>query len=264
LFDSSDKLQGISATLKEILARLPSLKNEYRKTFREDPKSLIIQFCKSSFEGAVSLQVYYDYVYDKDSLFIFISALRDSYPILKKWCFEHASQDPDGSILSFCNLEKDDEDEFSGELIDYDFFTSRELNQINYGGNQLNKEKVIDIRSLRSNAKFTYFSEFETLNLKETIPPLVNIGTTLEPKYTIIKPVDSIFISEFSLKYMGMYLLSSIVRYRPQLWVNAISRTSFGDELPDDSALALIELFLSNTLTTFPKFIIQMIMRGNN
>lgn len=56
-----------------------------------------------------------------------------------------------------------------------------------------------------------------------------------------ISPVSGCYISEFSIHYLGLFLLSCLVRYRPQTWAHAISRSATQQEPADDKALSLIE-----------------------
>ena len=42
-----------------------------------------------------------------------------------------------------------------------------------------------------------------------------------------------------------LYLLSTLVRYRPLLWMHAISRSVIAEAPADDKMLSLIERFLS-------------------
>jgi hypothetical protein len=65
--------------------------------------------------------------------------------------------------------------------------------------------------------------------------------------------------SEFSLHFMALYMLSSLVRYRPQTWAHAISRTSISDAPADDQALALIEKFLDINSATVPLFVVTVL-----
>jgi hypothetical protein len=55
-----------------------------------------------------------------------------------------------------------------------------------------------------------------------------------------------------------MFLLSSVVRYRPQTWGHAISRSVTEENAADDRALALIESFMGNA-GSFPGMIAEAI-----
>jgi hypothetical protein len=49
------------------------------------------------------------------------------------------------------------------------------------------------------------------------------------------------------------------VRYRPQIWQNAISRSVTAQSAADDRALSLIEKFLDDTLSGFPDMVVRVI-----
>jgi hypothetical protein len=61
----------------------------------------------------------------------------------------------------------------------------------------------------------------------------------------LISPAGGVYFSKYSIHYPGMFLLSSLVRYRPQTWVHAISRTVTGEKPSDDQALTLLEAFMN-------------------
>ena len=118
-FDNSEKLFGKRITLKDILSRLPSLQKEYKSTFREDDNVLQIKFSAHNIPEVSELQVsYYSKpLYDFNSLRQLVNELRSNYPFLEKWCFDTYMYDPSGSSLHFCNLDKNDSDEFSGKFV---------------------------------------------------------------------------------------------------------------------------------------------------
>jgi len=76
------------------------------------------------------------------------------------------------------------------------------------------------------------------------------------PTYAIV-PVQGKDVSEFSLHFLGMFLLSSLVRYRPHTWVNALSRSIIEGHPADDTVLALIEKFLDLNALDIPSFVIK-------
>src|SRR4030066_1397839 len=81
----------------------------------------------------------------------------------------------------------------------------------------------------------------------------------------LIEPIGGICISELSLYYLGMFLLSSLVRYRPQIWMHSLSRLATSELPSDDASLALIEKFLEDTLNVFPSAIVKaMSMKANS
>jgi hypothetical protein len=61
----------------------------------------------------------------------------------------------------------------------------------------------------------------------------------------LCSPVNGVYISQPALVYLGIFLLSSLVRYRPEIWIHAITRGTSSERPPDDHAISLLENFLS-------------------
>ena len=72
-------------------------------------------------------------------------------------------------------------------------------------------------------------------------------------------PVNDIYLSEFTVHYLGLFLLSALVRYRPQAWAHAISRSSFPSEPADDQSLSLIERFLDIDQNEIPEMTVKIL-----
>jgi len=63
------------------------------------------------------------------------------------------------------------------------------------------------------------------------------------------------FISEFSLYYLGAYILSSIARYKPNVWMRLISHSIFIDKSGDDYLHAILEIFMDSVLKLIPRMV---------
>lgn len=72
-------------------------------------------------------------------------------------------------------------------------------------------------------------------------------------------PLHGVNLSEFTLFYLGTYLMGSAVRYRPQTWVHALQQHSTVTRPRDDAALAIVEQFLSTAQERIPAFCVQAI-----
>ncbi len=77
-----------------------------------------------------------------------------------------------------------------------------------------------------------------------------------------MQPINDVKLHEYALQFLGTFLLSSLVRYRPQIWQNAISRSVTANSAADDRALSLIEKFLDVTLSGFPNMVVHVIIIG--
>lgn len=97
----------------------------------------------------------------------------------------------------------------------------------------------------------------ELFPLQEGLDPLA--GGFGEGQAHAISPVLNHCVSEFALQYMGLFLLSSLVRYRPQIWMHAISHSIVPGELADDKALSLVERFLNLNRCAVPEMVIKVL-----
>ena len=93
-------------------------------------------------------------------------------------------------------------------------------------------------------------SRSKRIDFIKILPPLS--GGLKKANQHIIEAYDGAFISEYALHYLGMFLLSSLVRYRPQIWSHAITSSVTREKAADDKALALIEKFMDLSLYEFP------------
>jgi YaaC-like Protein len=66
-------------------------------------------------------------------------------------------------------------------------------------------------------------------------------------------------LSEFSIQYLALFLLSSLVRYRPQTWTEAISGSVVSGETADDKSLSLIERFLEVNRGSIPELVVKLL-----
>ena len=154
----------------------------------------------------------------------FVKRLRAEYPFLEQWQFVEAVHAWGNSIINFDNARKGEEDDLSeGNLIQANnngFAASREL----LGGN----------RSIVPTA--------------DILVPLSG-GYVHSAQTYAMQPINNVKLHEYALQFLGTFLLSSLVRYRPQIWQNAISRSVTAQSAADDRALSLIEKFLDDTLS---------------
>jgi hypothetical protein len=162
---------------------------------------------------------------DRDDLLRLVGTWRAKFPFLDDWCFTGASRAWDQSVLTFNNYEKPEEGEFSPEFL------------------VLRDGKFGPQRKAKPNTR-----PFETL-----LPALAG-GITVDHAKAI-EPLNGVLLSEFALHFCATFILSSLVRYRPQIWQHALSHSAFADRPTDDRALSLIEKFLEIVLAEFPKLV---------
>lgn len=230
--DVSDRLSGIKLSLREILARIPGLESLYRMTFEEDPLTEPISL-ETAYRDDTSFRIRIDdreLFTDRDSLRRIIGRWRSRFPFLNKWRLHSAEHGWGNTIIYFQNASNIPDDEFAETHLEYRetmFQTTAAIDQT------LNK--------------FT---------LQEGLAPL---GGGYTGGSWSISPVGTAHISEFSLQYLGMFLLSSLIRYRPQIWTHAISGSFTAEEKTDDKALSLIERFLDLNRYAVPVLVIKIL-----
>ena len=63
---------------------------------------------------------------------------------------------------------------------------------------------------------------------------------------------------------MAIFLLGSLVRYRPEIWVHSISGRSTNQREYDDQCMAIVDNLLGITLSTYPMFVINCLEKKLN
>jgi hypothetical protein len=222
-FDSATALDGASCSLRDVLARVPGLQRLYKRTFSEDAACWAVSFHHTN--ERVELRIDDPHLFrDKDDLQSRVEKWRRDFPWLNDWCFTEAAHAWDNSVLLFYNGQKPLLGEFSDQT----------LRPTNTGfAGQKPSEGFIPFASI--------------------VPALAGGLTNDHP--TAMMPLNDVAVSEFALQFCGAFLLSSLVRYRPQIWQHALSHSIMENMPVDDRTLSLIELFLHIVLASFPKLV---------
>jgi hypothetical protein len=225
----ANQLSHIELSLREILSRISGLESLYQMTFGEDANSA--SFLLMSDDGkSFKIEVTESRVFtDRQSLRQIVDGWRTRFPFLRMWRLESTVRAWGYSTICFVNTGKTELDEFS------------ELYLVGQG------------------------STFQAVNVPvgNSLPleqALYSIGggvITNSPH--AISPVNGLSLSEFSLHYLSLFLLSSLVRYRPQIWAYAISRSVTSEEPADDQALSLIQRFLDLNMNVIPDMVVKVL-----
>jgi hypothetical protein len=221
-FDMSAPLAESRCTLRDLLARIPGLELSYERTFAELPACWYVELQHNPASVHLQLRVPQPFA-EREELERLVGVWRAKFPFLESWCFTGASRAWDQSILTFNNFEKPTAGEFSQEYLvkrNDDFGPQR--------------QSMPNARS------------FELL-----LPALAG-GTTVD-HHRAMQPLNGVLLSEFALQFCAAFLLSSLVRYRPQIWQHAISHSVLPERVADDRTLSLIEKFLELALNEFPR-----------
>jgi len=225
---SSNGLRGTRLSLREILGRIPGLESLYRMTFGDDPSTEHIWIEPSlhtndEFRIRIATHKSFD---GRESLKVFVNRLRTSFPFLENWRLSSAQRAWGTFTISFRNTGIAKIDEFSEMYLSF--------------ANGSYEERPVPN------------DENKSFRIADGLHPLA--GGFSGQSYAV-SPINGLHISEFSSHHLALYLLSSLVRYRPQIWTHAISRSSSHESLPDDRSLSLIEEFLDLDSEVFPRIV---------
>lgn len=223
----STQIQWMELSLRDILSRIYSLRKRYRSTFGEDSNTD---------------QAYISIDPDKNFSIIFVpdvnppdliclkevvESLRQKYPFLKRLRLYEANLNPrEVPELTFINLPAVDEFHEKNFYVSFD-------------------------NQYRANLESTR----QRLPLTESVAPF---SGGFSHQSHIIKDVAGQYLSEFCYRYLGLFLLSSLVRYRPEMWMHVISGSVSAQAPADDKALSLIEQFLESS-TDIPEMVVQVL-----
>lgn len=230
----ADQIADIEMSLKELLSRIPKLESIYRNTFQEDANVDQISFYNpSNGNGYWDLRIEDPKLFvDRESLREIVSRWRIKYQFLKKWSLVSADHCWGHSNICFGNVSNAGIDEFGEDFL------------VGDGNRYEAKTKP-------------YETSQERLILSDSLPPLAGGYNSAFP-YTVA-PFNDLFISEFSFQFLSLFLLSSLVRYRPKNWVHALTKAVYSEAPADDRCLALIETFLDLNSASIPSLVVEVL-----
>ncbi len=228
-------------TLRDILARIYNMQELYIDTFNENAK---VVGC-SHFKGdAVEshqffrFEVFIEGTFNsKDDLYRKVCDLRNRFTFLSNWNFQYASCPGGFTSIEFTNMRHEGENpaDSSDVMVSVTSVDSYGCKTQGHSGAPVYDDDI----------------------LSKTAP--ISGGLSGKGDTHIIEPINGVFLSELTLLYMGMFLLSSLVRYRPDIWSNVLSRRAVSNKPVGDKALSLIEHFIEISLSKFPQFVVSVI-----
>jgi len=226
----SDGLDGISLSLQDVLSRIPGLGRTYLMTFGEEALTASVGLqpthgSSSHFAIHVEDRAIFN---DRDSLKQIVKEWRRRFPILSGWRLTSAVYRFSRTEIWFQNMPVDDLDEFSEQF------------------------------AVCENGTFEHAPPDDTprFGIREGLDAAAGY---LHGGTDLISPVRGVQVSEFSLQYLALFSLSSLVRYRPQVWAHSISRSAYADKPPDDKVLSIIEKFLDVNRQSIPELVVQIL-----
>jgi hypothetical protein len=232
-FDLAGALSNQHIAIRDILARTPGLSNEFSQTFGSLGKTIPITL-RFEMAGACKLRIDDPILFtDRANLVTSIRRLRTEYPFLEQWRFTDAIRAWGNSVILFENTAVEATDDLSAENL-IEASSGFVAKNSNTGGAR------------------------QLIPAAQILPPLSG-GYVGSAQTNAMQPINGVKLNEYSLQFLGSFLLSSLVRYRPQIWQHAISR-SFTEQSPaDDRSLSLMEKFLNEVLIGFPNMVVRVI-----
>jgi YaaC-like protein len=224
----SADLQNLQLSLKDILARTPTLANLYVATFGEPAYSEQMILDQHAASPRWNLQ-FYDVtpLTDRTTLRQIVESLRTRFPILTKWRLVEAARAWDRSVLKFVNVP----------------VPANELDEQTLG--------EFELRFVAQHG-----IEGPDVDIERILSPLGG-GISTGASHVLIAPLAGQYLSEYSLQYLGMFLLSSLVRYRPATWVHALTRSITSETPADDHALALVMAFMDQHVYAVTELVVE-------
>jgi hypothetical protein len=228
----SEALQGMELSLCELLSRIPRLESLYRQTFGQEALADTVSLEAGSQDADFRIRVDDQQLFTgRESLKQMVLRWRERFPFLKIWRLHSAQYAWGNSLIYFRNVRNLNIDEFSEEYL-------KEQNG------------TFEEQALTGDVN-------EPFPLEAGFRPVA--GGYIGGAIYAIAPVGDLYVSEFSMQYLALFLLSSLMRYRPQTWTHAISRSVVPEEPADDRALSLIERFLDLNHIEIPEVVVQIL-----
>lgn len=232
---ASADIAGLQISLKEVLARLAPLSKLYQYTFAEWPsaESLDHLYFDQHRNYRSTRIVDPQILNSREALSAIVRRWRERFPYLDRWTIVEAAPAWGASYITLASLERGNVDDLATETL-----SESEPNHF--------------VSGLRDNPP----AEHPRIPIDQLF---AGIGGGYSSRTSAIAPFAGHYLSEYSLIYIGLFLLSSLVRYRPDTWSHSVSRSSLQDRPVDDQALSLIQAFLDAAQSLIPSLIVKVL-----
>jgi hypothetical protein len=231
----SEQLDGLELSLREVLSRIPNLQSLFFNTFGELANTDFVSLDDITLPGCWSIRIDDRELFtDRQSIRNIVVQWRNRFPFLNSWRFTSAQHAWGNSVIMFADTANVAFDEFAEETL------------------------VLGPNGYSATVNPAGVAGRPPLPL-DRLSPLAGGYSTSAGQFAISPIAGNIYLSEFSLHFMALFILSSLVRYRTPTWAHAISRTSISDAPADDQALALIERFLELNAEVVPSFVVTVL-----
>lgn len=231
---TSQAISGQNLTLKKVLSHCASVAGLYESTVHEANHTLpYTLYFPGAAHGVVEMRIdLRDVVGDLKELRKLVADCRTAFPSLANWRFRNAMRAWNHTIITFDNKTKPADDLADAAV-------------------RVQGEEVCAVEDATAQCR-----DFRAL----LTPATSSLAYSNWTCFTA--PIAGNYISEASLQYLGMFLLGSLVRYRPQTWVHATTRFVSSERPADDAPLALIEQFMTVVQERFPALLVRLLSRS--
>lgn len=232
---NADALTGRAVSFDDLFSRMPSHVELYTKTFDRDAKVLHANFHAGKISNTGELRIFvrgYASI-SRDALLAKIGELRGDHDFLRNWVLISAQCAYGDLQLRFSFVDPAHVQQAEDTALIFDEQTSSFY-------------RVLEVPE--SDVKWHHEP-----------PPISGSLFSSGGGNDIIFPLYGARLSAYSIIYLSAFMLGSLVRYRPQTWVHALSSRVTADRELDDKPVALVEQFIASTLQSFPSVVVNAI-----
>lgn len=232
---ASRDIAGLQISLKDVVARLASLSKLYRYTFGEQSSAEPLDHLYfDRYNNYMSTRIVDPQILDsREALGAIVRRWRVRFPYLEQWTVVEASPAWGASYITLASVVRNGQDDLAPEALP-------------------ETEPAHFVAALRNRPP----EEHPRIPVGQLFQ---GIGGGYNSRTDAIAPFSGHYLSEYSLIYIGLFLLSSLVRYRPDTWSHAVSRSSLQDRPADDQALSLIQSFLDSAQSSIPSLVVKVL-----
>jgi hypothetical protein len=232
---ASADMVGLQVNLKDVLSRLAPLSKLYQYTFTEMPLTEALEppYSDQRYDYLSTRIVDSKILGSREALASIMRSWRERFPVLCRWTVVEANPAWGATYITVANLDRGDMDDLTPEVLP-----------------EIEPNRFVSVLRGRTPA------EHPRVPIEQLF---AGIGGGYSGRTHAIAALHGHHLSEYSLVYVGLFLLSSLVRYRPDTWSHAVSRSSLQDRPVDDQALSLIQEFLDVAQVSIPSLVVKVL-----
>jgi hypothetical protein len=229
-YAASSHFVGKAFTFHDLFSRLPNQQTLYLDTFSRAGNCLDTHiYSESDGTAPLTVTIREKSEVDLQRVQTIVAKLRSEFPFLQHWALHEIEANYGELKLKFLNLDRASAPDATRVHVGPRNFFEEEIPPLPCTPTPLDKMPLPIQGSL-----------FDGGN---------GIGA--------IQALHGINCSLYAVIYMATFMLGSLVRYRPQTWIHALTSKITNDRALDDHSVALVEAFLDDVLSKFPVIIMQ-------